>query len=200
MSRSCPRMIISKNRIYVLFYIQDDEATSSACVALPTRIFIVTERKELEDMRVLCNRTSMGRSLPRKNAKILMKKIKRKMWKREMCDSTLCEKESNVGPVPVAAPLAVTARGARLPSAPTTDRILRQDLLAPVNCKGRLPLLPETQPSFPSFLAHACTTNRRTWYVMDFAWRDTVFCCCYSLLKLHVAVARATVVVSVVSV
>lgn len=74
-----------------------------------------------------------------------------------------------VGPVPVAAPLAVAARGARLSAAPTTDRILRQYFLAPVNCKGRLPLLPETQPSFPSFLAHACTTNRRTWYVMDFA-------------------------------
>lgn len=79
-------------------------------------------------------------------------------------------RESNFGPVPVAAPLAVAARGARLPAAPTTDRVLRrQDLLAPVNCKGRLPLLPETQPPFPSFLAHACTTNRRTWYVMVFA-------------------------------
>lgn len=95
-----------------------------------------------------------------------------------------CMRErANVGPVPVAAPLAVAARGARLSSAPTTNRILRQDLLAPVNCKGRLPLLPETQPPFPSFLAHACTTNRRTWYVMDFAWRDIVCCCCscYSL-------------------
>jgi len=74
-------------------------------------------------------------------------------------------------PVPVAAALAVAARRARLPSAPTAaDRLLRrQYLLAPVNCKRRLPLLPETQPAFPSFLAHACTTNRRTWYVMDFA-------------------------------
>lgn len=91
----------------------------------------------------------------------------------ERCDSNVWERA--VGPVPVAAPLAIAARGARLPSAPTTDRILRQNLLAPVNCKGRLPLLPETQPPFPSFLANACTTNRRTWYVMDFAWRDIVF-------------------------